>query len=201
MRTALALVVLLGIAPACTPTVTEKPAQVWPDAALIPDTLPPSLLKRLAEAADGFRDGQPRWIVADRNFRIDGHGHKVLHPLFLHPDSAGAARDSAAARDTTDADFGIFGPFRATESPPQVIVPAEDVIEVIVVTRGGDTTRYNGRDYDALFWSLPAFDKFVAPYLEKVGGAAFAARQRELYRLNRSPLAGSQSVPHWRGSL
>jgi hypothetical protein len=200
MRTALAFVVLLGVAPACTTPVREGPPRVWPDAAFIPDTVPPSLLKRLAEAIDGFRDGQPRWIVADRNFRIDGHGHKVAG-LFLHPDSAAAGRDSAAARDTTDADFGVFGPFRATESPPQVIDPDEDVIEVIVVTRGGDTTRYNGRDYDALFWSMPAFDKFVAPYLERVGGAPFAARQRELYRLNRSPMAGSQSVPHWRGSL
>ena len=201
MRTALALVVLLGVAPACTKTMTEEPRpRAWPDAAFIPDTLPPSLLKRLAEAIDGYRDGQPRWIVADRNFQIDGHGHKVIHPLFLHPDSAAAARDSAAARDAAG-DYGYFGPFRATETPSQVRDSNEDVIEVIVVTRGGDTTRYNGQDYDALFWSMPAFDKFVAPYLAKVGGEPFAARQRELYRLNRSPLAGSQSVPHWRGSL
>jgi hypothetical protein len=201
MRTALALVVVLGIAPACTKTVPEEPGpRAWPDAAFIPDTLPPSLLKRLAEAIDGYRDGQPRWIVADRNFRIDGHGHKVVG-LFLDLDSAAAGRDSAAARDTTDADFGVFGPFRATEIPAQVIDSAEDVMEVIVVTRGGDTTRYNGREYDALFWSMPAFDKFVVPYLDKVGGPEFAARQRELYRVNRSPLAGSQGVPHWRGSL
>jgi hypothetical protein len=201
MRTALALVVLLGVAPACG-TTPEVPPTPTPDAGVVlsPDTLPPSLLKRLAEAIDGYRDGQPRWIVADRNFQIEGHGHKVVRPLFLHPDSAAAARDSAAAREP-DADYRVFGPFRATEIPTQVTEPDEDVMEVIVVTRGGDTTRYNGREHDALFWSLPAFDKFVAPNLAKVGGEAFAARQRELYRLNRSPLAGSQSVPHWRGSL
>jgi hypothetical protein len=213
MRTALALVVLLGVAPACSTPVKEEPPapRAGQAAAQVPDTLPPSLRKRLAEAIDGYRDGQQRWIVADRNFRIDGHGHKVVRPLFLDPDAAAAARDSAAARDTTKADFGVFGPFRATEDPAQVIDTTEDVMEVIVVTRGKtkkpdgtikpDTTKYNGREFDALFWSMPAFDKFVVPYLDSVGGAEFAKRQRELYRLNMSPFAGSQSVPHYRGSL
>ena len=32
-------------------------------------------------------------------------------------------------------------------------------------------------------------------------GAAYAAQQRELYRLNRSPLAHSKDIGHWRSSF
>ena len=91
MRTALALVVLLGVAPACRTAGTGEPPRTWPLAAYIPDTLPPSLLKRLSEAIDGYRDGKPRWIVADRKFQIEGRGHKVVG-LFLDTIPAVAAR-------------------------------------------------------------------------------------------------------------
>ncbi len=75
------------------------------------------------------------------------------------------------------------------------------MVTVTVTMRSGEVKIYDGARFDALFWSLPAFDKFVAPYLTSVAGSVYAAEQRELYRRGRSPLANSKPIPHWRGSL
>jgi hypothetical protein len=127
-------------------------------------------------------------VVAAREFP-----HKVAG-VFLDPDSARAvARDSS----TGTFHYEVFGPYRTA---PDIDVSTEvnDVDSVVAYYGDGKKTTYDGRIYDALFWSLPAFDKFVAPYLTFVAGALEAGRQREAYR--RGDLTQS-ALAHKRGSL
>jgi hypothetical protein len=157
--------------------------------------LPASLLRRLAEAADGFRDGTDRYVVAAREFP-----HKV----------AGAFRDSteakaiAVARSLSDTlHYAVFGPYVtiAEPVPDSLVKGPEDVVSVTVKTIDGKVKTYSADSVDALFWSVAAFDKFVAPYLTSVAGVQYAAEQREKYRRGNSPLAHSYEIPHYRTSF
>jgi hypothetical protein len=191
MRTMLAVVLLLSGVGACK---TPTPGPTLP-VATSPETA--SLLRRVAEAADGFRDGIPRYVVANQV-----HPHKVLG-VFLKLEQA---RDTLAQLRASDpasyASYEVFGPYRAVEDPPMVEADTtEEVLEVVVKYRGGKTTTYRGDEVDAIFWGLPAFDKFVAPYLTGVSGVRYAAEQRELYRIRKSPLVHSTAVGHYRTSF
>jgi hypothetical protein len=152
-----------------------------------------SLLRRLGEAADGYRDNRNRWVVADRRFP-----HRV-EDVYLTEAEAVAATAAANAADP-GAEYDWFGPYRTAEPTP--VPPSdEDVVRVTVLMRNGKTKEYDGAKYDALFWTLEAFDKFVGPYLAKVGNAAYAAEERRKYIEGRSPLANSKAISHYRHSL
>ncbi len=122
-----------------------------------------SLLRRLAEAADGFRDGEPHWVAIHRKGQ-QGH-HKVL----------GVFKSFDEARDVVQKEgleYAVFGPFVTVDDPPDQSSSAEDVVEVIVKQKNGVEKRFSPDSVDALFWSLAAFDKFIAPYLTSVDGSA-----------------------------
>ncbi len=190
MRTLVAVVLCLGSVAACGLAGCAGGPPSQPPASAMAE--PASLLRRVAEAADGFRDGLDKYVVADRKFP-----HKVLGVFATQAE----ADDSLARAATAEgSDYERFGPFRTTEEPAYVEDSAEEVLEVIVVTRGGQK-RYDAKQIDALFWGLPAFDKFIAPNLTVVGGVRYAAEQRELYRQGRSPLAHSYAIPHYRSSF
>jgi hypothetical protein len=150
-----------------------------------------SLLRRLAEAADGYRDGQDHFIVAAREFP---------HEVDTVVDSREAAEKIATARSTETLHFAAFGP---VSTPPDSLVPEgpKDVDSVRVYHRDGTTKVYDADVVDALFWGLPAFDKFVAPYLAQVADAEYAGEQRRRYRQGTSRLANSRVVPHYRSSF
>ena len=186
MRTSLPAGLALACLIACSPTPPSSVAPTSLDTAGIDIA---SLLRRIAEAVDGYRDGIPRFVVAHR-----------MPPHHV----AGVFTSAESATDTLahlPAGYDVFGPFRATENPPQVVEASEAVDSVIVWTHDGERKTYLGNKVDALFWSLPAFDKFIVPYLNAVHGPRYAAAQREAYRLNLSSLAGSQTVPHYRSSF
>jgi len=141
-----------------------------------------SLLKRLAEAADGFRDGQPKFVVAALEFP-----HRVIA---VRGDSL-AADSLAQDSSTSSLHFKAFGPY-LTVLEPGVDTLLDNVDSVVVYHIGGGTKTYQGEEYDALFWGLPAFDKFVAPYLTGVSGATYADSIRGQYKtgeLTNSELA------------
>jgi hypothetical protein len=97
-------------------------------------------------------------------------------------------------------EYAAFGPFVTVDDPPDLSSNETDVVEVIVRQKNGVEKRFDGDSVDALFWSLAAFDKFVAPYLTSVDGVRYAAEQRELFRLGKSPLAHSV-LAHKAGSF
>jgi hypothetical protein len=148
-----------------------------------------SLLKRLAEAADGFRDGEPKFVVAAVEFP-----HKVLGVFEDSLPADSLAQDSS----TSGLHFKAFGPY-LTVIEAGVDTLLDNVDSVVVYHKGGAPPKlYLGKDYDALFWGLPAFDKFVAPYLTQVSGATHADSIRNLYKTGQ--LTNSE-LPHKRYSF
>jgi len=129
-----------------------------------------SLLRRLAEAADGYRDGVPRIVIARRDPPHDVAG------VFDADDTRGIEEALAAAGPG----FDKFGPYLTPETE-QFSNRDHDVVSVTVVFRSGESREYSPAEYDALIWSIPAFDKLVMPYLTSVSGFQHAARQRAAF--------------------
>jgi hypothetical protein len=168
---------------------------VIPGAAVAQDTttaLPASLLRRLAEVADGQGIAREVYIVARRAFPHDVVG------VFTTRAQAERARRAP--------DLGVFGPFRTTmdELPPRrffpygcrhdgttsmweycpdrLIIPLAEVVNVTITTRlrNGDSISVTvpAMSMDAVFFTLDALDKFAFPYYTRLVGVAEAARMR-----------------------
>lgn len=172
------------------------------------DTMPASLLRRLAEAADAHRSGGLVWFVADPR-----PPHDIDTTLFAPPPSDLATLGMPAGFRLygpfrTEPDFGMpdpvfgcvhvkfpqssaWGPPRrrllgGLERPtgycPMRAIPLDSIaqMELVVVTLD-DTLRMPiaPRQVDAIFFSLSAFDKFVAPYYTQVQGPAYAQALRD----------------------
>lgn len=191
MRHAIAVALWWGAIAGCAST--PAPPHLPPPSPLGggADPEPASLLRRVAEAADGFRDGGDKYVVADRKFP---------HDVLLVAGSLDEANDSLSrSRTPPNSDYRVYGPFRTF--PDSDYVHRDEVDSVWVWTASGARKSYDGKQYDALFWGMAAFDKFVTPYLTQVYGAKFAAEQRELYLRGRSPLVHSTAVGHYRSSF
>jgi hypothetical protein len=145
-------------------------------------------LRRLAEAADGYRDGTDRFVVAAREFP-----HRIAG-VFL---TIGEAETVAADSSTSNVHYEVFGPYR-TAAEAGVSPEIDNVDSVVAYYTGGEKKTYDGKEYDALFWGLSAFDKFVAPYLTSVARADYAQSQRQAYKIGEL----TESVlPHRRYSF
>jgi len=128
-----------------------------------------SLLRRLAEAADGYRDGVPRIIIARRD-----PPHAVAG--VFRADDLGIDEALRAAGPGYEA----FGPY-LTPQTESFTNSAHDVLSVTVTFRGQEPQEFSAAEYDALIWSIPAFDKMVMPYLTSVSGFEHAARERSAF--------------------
>lgn len=187
MRNALTVSIVMSGLVACggrVPPTNTRPIPPIQTSEVTGDTLAKSasLVRRLAEAADGFRDGKSHWVVIQRRGDRGHHDVKGVFDTF--------AEASFTAR-RAGPEYAAFGPFVTVDDPPDLSSTETDVVEVIVRQRNGLEKRFSADSVDALFWSLAAFDKFIAPYLTSVDGVRYAAEQRELYRIGRSPLAHS----------
>ena len=175
-----------------------------------PDTglaIPAALAKRLGEAADGYRTGQPVWFAAAMAYP---HDIKGAFP------SLEAVR--AAVRDSLPG-YGVFGPYvtpldfdRATVlvglkhfrptiyaqdslQPwmPDIPLPLDSIDRITLTvhptTRAAYTLDFDPKEVDALFFTLAAADKFVMPYYTGVLGVDYAARMRARLRdyIRRAP--------------
>lgn len=122
-----------------------------------------SLLARLSEAADGKRDGAITWLVGQLVHDFQ-RGHKVLG-YYTTPEEAFKKNmqkfDANPSRDK----YKIFGPFLTRSDGSK----EKQVASVKLTMDDGTEVCLNGTDYDAIFWSESAFDKFVAPYYVQVG--------------------------------
>jgi hypothetical protein len=125
--------------------------------------LRPSLLRRLAEAADGV--GSSTWFVA--SYELVNGEHDLVGGYGSRPDAQANVPSSA---------YGVFGPYEQTQmkSPSPV-----DRFEIYV----GEETRltYPGEMFDAFFWSESAIRKFVLPYYARVVSPEYAIRIREAF--------------------
>jgi len=190
MRGQMAVVLLLASLTACATTKVGDQASVPIAPAQDTTRFSAPLLRRLAEAADGYRDGVDRFFVVSLE-----SPHEVLREEFLKREDADAA---AKVRSTETLHFAAFGPYR-TEADS--VAQAASVDSVVAFLSDGRRRVYDGSAVDALFWSLPAYDKFVTPYETTVYGVAEAARRRELYRRDQHPGTNSKPLPHYRNSF
>jgi uncharacterized membrane protein len=160
-----------------------------------------ALLRRLGEAADGYRTGRPIYVVACHDDPRDD--------LRVFEREADALEHLARAGGR----FGMFGPFAtpaAGSAPagparqaaaallaPDGSAPAGEVIEVTLSLRdqaGAERTiRLDGREHDALFWSLSAVDKFAVPYYAGTDGAEYAVEMRR--RVLQAPVCATTHLP------
>jgi hypothetical protein len=160
-----------------------------------------ALLRRLGEAADGYRTGRPIYVVACYDDPRDD--------LRVFEREADALEHLARAGGR----FGMFGPFatpaagsasgqRVREAAaaldvPDGSAPAGEVVEVVLSLRddaGAERTiRLDGREHDALFWSMSAIDKFAVPYYAGTDGAEYAAEMRR--RAMQGPVCAVTHLP------
>ena len=182
------------VAPAPSPAFITRPA----DTTL---AMSASLLRRLAEALDGYRSGDTLFVVAAWRFP-----HTV----------AGVFANSRQALEIArrrGVDFGVFGPYYAPPDSgnemmlyalggcpglhepdswcPDTMfalsqtVPLASIRDITITIHrkdGGAAERVLAPgDADAVFFTLSAIDKFVMPYYTRVFGAQYAADVRAAY--------------------
>jgi hypothetical protein len=194
---------LLVLAPlACAaPTTAQKPPAPAPATADTTRAMSASLLRRLAEAVDGYRSGDTLFVVAAWRFpngvagvfrnpreatevaRRRGVAYGVFGPYFAPPDSGnemmlyslqpcpGLHEPDSWCPDTT---------FALSQAVPYANI--KDITITIHAKDGASVERVLAPgEVDAVFFTLSAIDKFVMPYYMRVYGAQFTADMRAAY--------------------
>jgi len=126
------------------------------------------LYRRLAEAADGFRDGAPVWFAAHR---LDPN-QEVLGPF--------RSQENVLSAAEAEPGYDAFGPF--ITDPESAPVGEEEIVGAAVWVKEEDGSFswaiYQPSDVDAVFLTDSAIDKFVVPYLSQVHGPAYTEQIR-----------------------
>lgn len=195
MRYRSLLVVLAPLACA-----TQSPAQKPPEPTPAPAAMSASLLRRLAEAVDGYRSGETLFVAAARSFPHDVAG------VFT------SSRQATEVARRKGVDYGVFGPYFAppdsgnemmlyslrpcpglhewdswcpdTTFALNQAVPYANIKDITITIHakdGSSVERVLSPQVDAVFLTLSAIDKFVMPYYTRVYNAQFAADMRAAY--------------------
>jgi hypothetical protein len=124
-----------------------------------------TMLRVLAEAADGNRTGRPVFFVADYRFP-----HQVAGPFDSREEAERLRADSGST-------FGVFGPYVTPPETAADTAPRVVGIRITMMTRRGrQTIDLDPRKVDALFLSGSAGSKFVIPYYAGIYGPEYADR-------------------------
>jgi|GEM_PF-4512892 len=138
-----------------------------------------SLIRRLAEAADGIRNNKPIYFVAQL-IPDEETGHDVLGYF----KSAKDAFEHSTARALLDSgNYLIFGPYQTDDDQDYRRKP---IREIILVPENARSVLLNGTKFDCIFWSLSAIDKFVVPYYVAIGDLKRAQKIREDFKKETS---------------
>ena len=159
-----------------------------------------ALLRRIAEAVDGNRTGEPVFVVvmrqggywdvpaafptrqAAQGYASDHPGTEWFGPYISPPDEMGSPQQYLLAGCKHDGTLTrYYCPPR--DSLRSGSVPMAQVAEVIITVRTKDgvdhTQHYDPQHADAFFFTMSAIDKFVIPYYTWVYDASYAARLRQ----------------------
>ena len=131
------------------------------------------LLRRLAEAADGYRTGKAVYVVAS-----------VRAPYTVRGVFEADSQATIEARKAGPS-YSVFGPYvtprdEFKEAPAEIL----DITVKIQTAKGPVSVTVNPKEYDAMFWSVAAVDKFLVPYYAGVAGANRAVQVRAGYLAN-----------------
>jgi hypothetical protein len=144
---------------------TPAPGAQGSNAAATHPPIPPSLLRRLAEAADGAKGTV--WFVA--SYGVNKAGKHEISKAFLSQAAAEAAAQNTATH-------GVFGPY---EAPPAYV--EKRIVSWKVEVEEHSSQVIEGT-YDAFFWSESALRKFVLPYYANLVGPEYATEIRAAFR-------------------
>jgi hypothetical protein len=172
------------------------------------------LARVLAETADGLRDGQPHWIVANPRYPykvsgvfpteaaaraslVPGQGDVVTGPWITPPGFDPPGYDLGPLPPGPIVIIGckhMLMPIPSIMGPycPNRILRLPDIEELVLVIRTGrETIRVNLMEEgtaDAVFLTPSSLDKFVLPYYSRVYGPAFAKEMGDSIRARAARL-------------
>jgi hypothetical protein len=118
------------------------------------------LLRRLAEAVDGFR------------------GEEVFCSARFTPDQDFDFKVAVKKKDdpfgAVDDEVGIFGPFFTPEARGPDLKDTQ-IESITVKLKDGRVIKVDPQKTDSLFWTVSAVEKFLVPYYASVNSAPFAS--------------------------
>jgi len=163
------------------------------------------LLRRLAAAADGYRTGEPVWVVAStyEPYQVEGVYPTVAEANRRSPSIRGGKVFGPYVTPLDENRVMVFVPTRHLDptiymmdsSPAWTLPPAPwpmarvDSV-VIWAYSGGERWRgFTRGNVDAVFFTLSAYDKFVSPYYSALSGLDVATQMRQpiLQYIRRAP--------------
>jgi hypothetical protein len=200
-------ILLLALAPLACATPSRGQKAPTPTPAGASDTtraMSASLLRRLAEAVDGYRSGEALYVVAAWHFphevagvfpsralaseavRRKGLDYAAFGPYFAPPDSGNELMVYSLRLCPGLHELDSYCP-DTTASLSQA-VPYASIKDVTITIHAKDGTAVESvlppSEVDAVFFTLSAIDKFVMPYYTRIYGAQFAADMRAGYLRN-----------------
>jgi hypothetical protein len=126
------------------------------------------LARRLAAAADGYRNGHLIWFTA--RYEPVGGNYEISE----------AIESQARPAAPEDPEFGVFGPFKNDADA----IKRTPVIGVTLHLEGGETRRFAADKYDAVIWSNSAIRKFALPHYAEYIGLEYAMAVRDGFLKN-----------------
>ena len=151
------------------------------------------LAKRLAEAADSFRDGLYHYFVCNIAFPYD------LHYTGGWECDEDASSEAQTLKQGLSGDYFIFGPYKTGSSEEPAI--EYDAIHIRFMQNENELYCESlSNNTDAIVLSLSAYDKFIQPYYVRLYGIDVAEefRANAVTALTSTP---RQSVIHKGGKL
>lgn len=159
------------------------------------DPKPPisaSLARRLAEAADGFRNTGEVFFIA---------GYARPHPIKEFPDF-NSAKDFFDNNNLNESEFGIFGPYKTIDDlKDSNLIGVENIksVELIIHFDNSETQNISlpGK-IDSIFFNLSSLEKFLLPYYTGLFGVDYAKQIRDnaLAQFKAAPAGKVAPVSH-----
>lgn len=139
----------------------------------MPSSINAGLAKRLAEAADTFRDGLYHYFVCRTTFPYDLY----YTAGYESEDDASEAADTLKIEHGLSDDYHKFGPYKTTNCDKEKEAPIEyDLIQVRFMQGNNELScEAFSADTDVIILSLSAYEKFFEPYYTKLYGIDVAA--------------------------
>jgi len=155
---------------------------------LNPPNFSADLAKRLAEAADGYRDGKYYCFVCKNAFPYDIH----VASGNTGEQAISKANDELAKLDSTQ--YHIYGPYQTLQEEEYNPTLVYDTIEIKFLNQNSvvQTQTLNG-DADCVVFTLSAYDKFFHPYFTRLYGSGTA---NNLRTSAKAQLSSSVPVVH-----
>jgi hypothetical protein len=137
------------------------------------NSIPAGLAKRLAEAADSFRDNMYHYFVCKTQFPYDLHNTAG----YAYSEEASSAADSLL--QDLGSGYYKFGPYK-TADPDETTIEY-DSVKITFLLNGNELsekTQILSNGADAVILSLSAYDKFFQPYYVRLYGIEVAEEFR-----------------------